>query len=157
VGRHCLGMGAGWTCQRRWGREDLPRRCLCSWTARRLIPLSQLRSLPPSSPLLSPPPPPRPPIPLPPPLPTPTFMSRSPPSPNQPLSSLLPPKPLPLLPTFSQLPPSRLLPSCYVLSCYAWESEHTADVTGPVVLDMDIRHVTSRGSRVSGERCCIGA
>jgi hypothetical protein len=51
-------------------------------------------------------------------------------------------------------------PSCYVPSCYTWESKHTADVTGPVVLDMDIwtfGHVTSRGSRASGERCCIGA
>jgi hypothetical protein len=49
---------------------------------------------------------------------------------------------------------------CYVPSCYAWESEHAADVTGPVVLDMDIwtfGHVTSRGSRAPGERCCIGA
>jgi hypothetical protein len=49
---------------------------------------------------------------------------------------------------------------CYVSSRYAWESEHVADVIGPVVLDMDIGtfdHVTSRGSRAPGERCCIGA
>jgi hypothetical protein len=51
------------------------------------------------------------------------------------------------------------LPMCYVSSRYAWESEHVADVIGPVVLDMDIwtfGHVTLRGSRAPGERCCIG-